>query len=164
MEPLRLTRQGVEIPKSHPQLCALVRKDLCVAPVSLNDPYPKKFKVYLESPTKYVVPLHWARGALKNFGVTFKDTRTPATPAPALAEFKGSLRPELSQPQAVKAVVDSWNTCGGAMLCLPVGFGKVKKKSTSDNAPNYSESYHFSRPRRVCVIGGFGCHVFNVIE
>lgn len=122
---LSITRQGVEIPKTHAQMSALVRKDLCVAPVSLNDPYPKKFKVYLDLPTKYIVPLHWARAALKNFGVVFKDVRTPATPAPALAEFKGALRTELNQPEAVKAVVESWKTCGGAMLCLPVGFGKT---------------------------------------
>lgn len=124
-----ITARGVELPHT-PRFAALVRKELCVAPVSLNDPFPKKFKVFLEPPGGggtggggFVVPLHWARTALRPFNVAFRDARPQ--PAPAALHFRGALRPELHQPAAARAVMDSWAACGGAMLCLPVGFGKT---------------------------------------
>ena len=118
----RITPEGVRVPAT-PALTSLVRKELAVAPVSLNDPFPKKFRVYLESANEYVVPLHWARTALEPFRVTWTDARPPPRPAPLA--FSGALRADLQQPQAVKAVRESWERCGGAMLCLPVGFGKT---------------------------------------
>lgn len=35
------------------------------------------------------------------------------------------LQPNLGQAEAVQAVQDAWNTRGGAILCLPTGFGKT---------------------------------------
>lgn len=122
-----ITRRGVLIPKARipPQIEALVRRELHVAPVSLNDPFPKKFRVFLESPSVYVVPLHWARKALEPWNVRFRDLRPPAQRLSHLS-FNGTLRPELRQPEGVAAVMESWKTNGGgAMLCFPVGFGKT---------------------------------------
>lgn len=111
-----ITHRGVELPKG---ACRL--NDLCVAPVSLSDPFPKKFKVYMESETKVVVPLHWAREHLSH--LEWVDRRPEGEPANL--HFVGALRPELRQPEAVRAVLDSWDRCGGAMLCLSTGLGKT---------------------------------------
>jgi superfamily II DNA or RNA helicase len=125
-----VTRRGVEIPKdADPRILALVRRELHVAPTVLNDPLPKKFKVFVESPTAYVVPLHWARRALEPWGVRYEDKRTPGDAArgdAANISFSGTLRAELRQPEAARAVIEGWKAHGGgAMLCLPVGFGKT---------------------------------------
>ena len=117
----RITLRGVEVDKAclDARTVTRLRRDLTVAPFSLNDPFPKSFRVFLESPTKYVVPLHWAREVWP----TLEDAR-PEGDDVAL-EFAGSLRADLRQPEAVRAVQTSWEACGGAMLCLPVGFGKT---------------------------------------
>lgn len=121
-----ITREGATLDKrdAPPQVAQLIRRDLMVAPVSLNNPFPKKFRVFVERDDHWVVPLHWAREKLAPFGPTWVDRRAPAAPA-ALA-FSGSLRGELRQHDAVRAVEKSWRECaGGALLCLPVGFGKT---------------------------------------
>lgn len=122
---VRVTTWGAEVPATAPPAVArLVRRDLCVAPVSLNDPFPKKFKVYVEKPDGgFVVPLHWARAALEPFGARFVDCRGPGDDA--RLEFRGSLRADLRQLEAVDAVRRAWDAGGGAMLCLPPGFGTL---------------------------------------
>lgn len=118
---MRVTRRGLEIPKGDARVDALVRRELTVSPVALNDPFPKKFRVFLETPTKFIVPTFWA----KAHGLAAAtDTRSPGEDCPHL-EFKGSLRADLKQPEAVDAVLKSWNTCGGAMLCTVCGGGKT---------------------------------------
>lgn len=128
---VRVTRRGVEVPKDS-AVGALVRKELLVAPISLNDPFPKHFRVFLETPTRYIVPLHWARTALQPFRPQWVDTRPEPRRLPHM-RFAGTLRAELQQPQAVRAVQDSWAQCGGAMLCLPVGYGKVSAARDATN-------------------------------
>lgn len=113
-----VTRRGAEIPRT-PDNLKRVRKDLVVAPLDLMNPFPKTFRVYLETPTSLVVPLHWAR---QHFGL--EDVRPPPHPAAHL-EFVGALKPELHQPEAVAAVQRSWQESGGAMLSLATGFGKT---------------------------------------
>lgn len=117
----RITREGVALDKAElpAAVGTLIRRDLHVAPVSLNNPFPKKFKVYIERDDCLVVPLHWARERLEPFNPRWVDERPAATPA--ALEFRGSLREELHQPAAIRAIVASWNQCGGAQLCLPVG-------------------------------------------
>lgn len=120
-----ITRRGVELDKdSHkskdsPGVAALVRRDLVVSPYTLNDPFPKPFKVYVETPTKYIVPLHWARGA----GLVLTDTRDAGEAIDVT--FHGSLRADLRQPEAVAAAQAAWDEHGGAMMCLPPGYGKT---------------------------------------
>lgn len=120
----RITNRGLEVFKPCPH-DAVIRRELTVAPFSLSDPYPQKFKVFLESSTRYVVPLHWARGA----GILGPGEGTPP-PDDARSEgaavplaFHGELRDY--QRRAAADVVRSWDECGGAMLCLPCGFGKT---------------------------------------
>lgn len=117
-----ITRRGFEILKAEvpKDVEALVRRELTVAPVSLNDPFPKKFKVYLESSTRYVVPLHWARAK----GLV-ADADARGAGADIDVSFKGQLREDLRQPEAVAAVQRSWDQCGGAMLCTVCGGGKT---------------------------------------
>lgn len=118
---MRVTRRGLEIPKGDARVDALVRRELTVSPVALNDPFPKKFRVFLETPTKFIVPTFWG----KAHGLAAAtDTRSPGEDCPHL-EFKGSLRADLKQPEAVDAVLKSWDTCGGAMLCTVCGGGKT---------------------------------------
>lgn len=122
-----ITHEGARLEKrdAPPQVAQLIRRDLMVAPVSLNNPFPKKFRVFVERDDHWVVPLHWAREKLAPFAPAWADRRAPAAPAAAL-EFSGSLRAELRQHDAVRAVEKSWRECaGGALLCLPVGFGKT---------------------------------------
>lgn len=118
---MRVTRRGLEIPKGQDaRVEALVRRELTVAPVALNDPFPKKFRVFLETPTKLIVPVFWG----KAHGLVAADVRGAGDNAPNL-EFKGSLRADLKQPEAVEAVLRSWDECGGAMLCTVCGGGKT---------------------------------------
>lgn len=118
-----VTNAGALVPKSDSRLAALVRKHLVVSPVTLNDPFPRKFRVYRETQEWYVVPLHWAREALAPFGVTWRDARRH--PAPVDLAFASRLRHDLGQPEAVEAVQRSLEGCGGALLCVPPGSGKT---------------------------------------
>lgn len=122
-----VTRRGAEIPKSHTAAAARARRELTVAPVSLNDPFPKKFRVYSENADTLIVPLHWAAGAL---GAPRADVRPPGKPLDFA--FNGKLRPDLRQPEAVAGVLKTWGhglpnqpATRGAMLCIPPGYGKT---------------------------------------
>ena len=118
----KITGRGVEIykPSAHD---ATIRRELTVAPFTLSDPFPQKFRVFLESPSRYVVPLHWARAA----GIVAEDGPSPGDARPqgsgAALTFRGELRDY--QRRAAEDVARGWETCGGAMLCLPCGFGKT---------------------------------------
>ncbi len=115
----RVTARGVELPKT-PEWAALVRRELLVAPVAFNDPYPKKFRVFLETPTTFVVPLHWALAK----GADPAEARPPPEKRPL--RFSGTLRADLAQPAAARAVIETWNANrGGALLCLAPGYGKT---------------------------------------
>ncbi len=134
---MRVTRGGVVV---GPELAACVRRELTVAPVSLNDPFPKKFRVYSEAaeasdkaasphippplPGGFVVPIHWAVQLASP--TSLRDVRVPG--APMTHAFNGHLRADLRQPEAVEAVLSLWRShpvAKGAMLCLPPGQGKT---------------------------------------
>lgn len=117
---MEITSRGVEVPKT-PDILKLVRRDLVVAPFSPQQAFPHTFRVYAETPTKIIVPLHWARKVLGLLPVI--DTRPPGSACSL--EFTGTLRPELRQPEAASAVLEAWREKGGAMLCLPTGYGKT---------------------------------------
>lgn len=115
-----ITRRGAEIDASRTAAVARAKRELTVAPMTLNDPFPKKFKVYVEDRGKLVVPVHWA---LKALGPPAADERPSGDDVDL--RFSGSLRADLRQPEATQAVLDSLRRTGGAMLCLAVGFGKT---------------------------------------
>ena len=48
----------------------LVNRELFVAPVTLNDDFPKKFKVFQRNDTHVVVPKFWALENMKRFQMT----------------------------------------------------------------------------------------------
>lgn len=114
-----VTRRGVVLPKT-PDVMAKVRRELTVAPFSPQNPFPKPFKVFVETPSEVVVPLHWFR---KAFGARPTDARSPGEHASM--RFDGQLREELRQPEAAEAVLGALRSTGGAMLCLATGLGKT---------------------------------------
>lgn len=116
---LVITQRGVEAPKTTDVLAA-VRRDLVVRPFNPHQSFPTSFRVYAETPSKLIVPLHWARKALAH--LPLRDARPPR---PTLdLRFAGALKPELRQVEAVQAVQAAWRERGGALLCLPTGFGE----------------------------------------
>jgi superfamily II DNA or RNA helicase len=114
-----LTRRGVELEKARlsDRDVATIRRELTVAPVTL-EMFPKRFKVYAETPTEYVVPRFWAQDKFE-----FCDVRPPATTW--THDFVGALRPDLRQPEAAAAAMDSIERHGGAIVNLFAGGGKT---------------------------------------
>ena len=117
---MSITRRGVELPKL-PGVMDRVRAELRVSPFAPQNPFPRHFRVYHETPASVVVPLHWARAAFPD--VRLEDRRAPGEAASL--RFAGVLRPELRQLEAARAVQDAWRERGGAMLCLDCGLGKT---------------------------------------
>lgn len=115
-----LTRRGVELDKARltDRDVATIRRELTVAPVTLEMMFPKRFRVYAETPTKYVVPRFWAQDKF-----AFEDVRSPATTW--THEFVGALRPDLRQPEAAAAAMESIERHGGAIVNLFAGGGKT---------------------------------------
>lgn len=115
-----VTSRGVEISKECRALCKKIPRELTLTPLTtMSGPRPLPFRVFIEEPDKFVVPMHWARGA----GVQFQECRND--PVSAHHVFKGSLRADLEQPAAVKAALHSLKETGGAVLSLAVGHGKT---------------------------------------
>ena len=111
-----LTRRGLESPKDS-DISKTVKKELTVSPLTFDQAFPTRFKVYDETATTYVAPQHWRMPP----GVV--DARKPGR-AVALP-FVGALKPELRQPEAARAVMDSLRATGGAVLALATGLGKT---------------------------------------
>lgn len=114
-----LTRRGVEIKKGDPVVAAKIRKELSVAPIVLEQQFPKPFKVYAETADSFVVPRFWAGAG------AYEDVRKPGEPMSFSSDFVGSLRPELKQVAAAKAILDSFDAHGGGVVSLPTGHGKT---------------------------------------
>ena len=102
----------------------LIESELMVAPdvepINKFTPGPAKFPVYRVSEKRYRVPRHWGLERFElhttTWGINSLSIDTP---------FKGKLKSETKQPEAVKAVIESLDSCGGAILCLPTGYGKT---------------------------------------
>lgn len=116
---MNVTREGVIIPKTFRDICAKAREDLTVAPLpTQHTPRPYRFQCYVDRHDSLLVPMHWAR---MQYGLS--DHRTPGDPMHH--SFRGELRADLEQPQAVSATVKSLRSVGGAVLSLNVGGGKT---------------------------------------
>jgi superfamily II DNA or RNA helicase len=120
MKGMKASYLGLELPKPC-EADSLVRRDLSVAPFTMNDPFPKRYKVFLESPAKLVVPFHWGLSNIEG-APGAQECRSAGEDAPGMV-FVGTLRPQ--QRDAADAVLRSWDACGGAMVCLPCGGGKT---------------------------------------
>jgi superfamily II DNA or RNA helicase len=101
----------------------LVNRELFVAPVTLNDDFPKKFKVFKRNDSHVVVPKFWALENLKHLPVTY-DYGVVVSMNPSV-KFTGSLRKELKQIEATDALLKQLHSIGGGILSLDTGFGKT---------------------------------------
>lgn len=101
----------------------LVNRELFVAPVTLNDDFPKKFKVFQRNDTHVVVPKFWALENLKRLAVTHEYGNIHSMIASV--KFTGSLRKELKQVEATDALLKQLRDTGGGILSLDTGFGKT---------------------------------------
>lgn len=120
-----LSRQGATIKISDltEKEKKLVNRELFVAPVTLNDDFPKKFKVFKRNDSHVVVPKYWALENLKHLPVTHEyGNIQPMNPS---VKFTGSLRKELKQIEATDALLKQLKTVGGGILSLDTGFGKT---------------------------------------
>jgi hypothetical protein len=120
-----LSRQGATIKISDltEKEKKLVNRELFVAPVTLNNDFPKKFKVFKRNDTHVVVPKYWALENLKRLPVTheYGDVK----PMNTTVKFTGSLRKELKQTEATDALLKQLKNVGGGILSLDTGFGKT---------------------------------------
>lgn len=120
-----LSRQGATIKISDltEKEKKLVNRELSVAPVTLNDEFPKKFKVFKRNDSHVVVPKYWALENLKHLPVTHEYGNIQ--PMSSSVKFTGSLRKELKQVEAVKTLLEQLRAVGGGILSLDTGFGKT---------------------------------------
>ena len=120
-----LSRQGatIEIKDLTEQEKKLVNRELFVAPVSLNDDFPKKFRVFKRDETHVVVPKFWALENMNRLPVS-RDYGVVEPMNPSV-KFTGSLRKELQQIEATNALLKQLHSIGGGILSLDTGFGKM---------------------------------------
>lgn len=119
-----LSRRGAAIKISDltEQEKKLVNRELTVSPVSLNEIFPKKFKVFQKDDTNVYVPRFWA---LENLKRPITEDFGSIVPMNSSVQFTGTLRKELQQDQAVEALISSLRKTGGGVLSLDTGFGKT---------------------------------------
>lgn len=101
----------------------LVNRELFVAPVTLNDDFPKKFKVFKRNNETVTVPKYWALENLKRLPVTHEYGNIQSMNT--TVQFTGSLRKELKQTEATDALLKQLRDIGGGLLSLDTGFGKT---------------------------------------
>lgn len=99
----------------------LINKELIVSPITLNDTFPKKFRVFRTDETHIHLPRFWAieklnRDIIYDFGNIESMENV---------QFRGKLRTDLHQDKATESVLNSLRTTGGAVLSLDTGFGKT---------------------------------------
>ena len=120
-----LSRQGatIQISDLTESEKKIVNRELFVAPVTLNDDFPKKFKVFKRNDSHVVVPKYWALENLKRLSATheYGDIQTMNP----VVKFTGTLRKELKQVEATSALLKQLKNVGGGILSLDTGFGKT---------------------------------------
>lgn len=124
---IQLTRQGCIFPKQSLSIDIerRIRRELRVTPLTSSAaPFPTSFDVYVETPTAIVTPLFWGQDLCLREKLPLTDTRTKGASIPNML-FHGSLRAQFQQPAAAEATLTSLQTTGGAVLCLPTGYGKT---------------------------------------
>ena len=121
---LLITRKGASIPISDvtAEEKRLINRELIVSPVTLNDAFPKKFRVFRTDDKNIYLPRFWAlenikRKVVENFGDI--QSMNPN------ARFEGILRKELQQDKATDALLKALREKGGGVLSLDTGYGKT---------------------------------------
>jgi len=100
-----------------------IESELTVSP-KVNTDYVARsipFKVFKKNKDVLCVPQHYG---MERLGKAKEDTRQEPVSYDNIP-FEASLKPELSQPEAVDAVMKSMRERGGAVLSLHAGFGKT---------------------------------------
>lgn len=117
-----VTRCGIHIPFKD-TISSKLQQSLTVTPTT-QEFNTQPIRAYKEQLNKeLVVPYHWGKSTLDH-DHDITDTRPLGEDLSSL-QFQGSLRPDLQQPQAVAACVESLRKTGGAVLSLATGQGKT---------------------------------------
>ncbi|AGE56077.1 ATP-dependent RNA helicase [Acanthocystis turfacea Chlorella virus MO0605SPH] len=118
-----ISRRGAAIPLKDvtPAEKRLINKELIVSPLSLNDVFPKKFRVFRTDEEYLYLPRFWAKNNItrpitEDFGHVEKMNPV---------KFAGKLRKDLEQDKATDALLAALRKDGGGVLSLDTGFGKT---------------------------------------
>ena len=104
-----------------PEEKRLINRELIVSPVTLNDTFPKKFRVFRTDDKTIYLPRFWAienikRKVTEDFGDII---------AMSSVKFEGTLKKELQQDKATDALLAALKNKGGGVLSLDTGYGKT---------------------------------------
>ncbi|AGE58266.1 ATP-dependent RNA helicase [Paramecium bursaria Chlorella virus NY2B] len=99
----------------------LIQRELTVSPLTLDELFPKKFKIFKSDKEYVYVPRYWAKETLERL-VTTEDF---GNIVPMNLKFNGTLRKELEQDKATDALLKSLKNTGGGILSLDTGYGKT---------------------------------------
>jgi superfamily II DNA or RNA helicase len=118
-----ISRKGASIPIAAitPAEKRLINRELIVSPLTLNDAFPKKFRVFRTDETNIYLPRFWA---LQNITRAVKEDFGDIVPMSSV-KFEGTLKTELQQDKATDALLAALQTKGGGVLSLDTGFGKT---------------------------------------
>lgn len=112
-----LTRSGFIVARNKQ-----LEKELTVVPEVNTDYAPKgiPFRVFRKNKDVLCIPQHFGRN---KFGEPEEDKRPE--PLKQTIAFKGTMKPELRQDEAVARIMESMEKNKGAILSLPTGYGKT---------------------------------------
>jgi len=116
-----ITQRGFET--SSNACVARARRELVFTPLSgaPGMPQPRAVRAYVDLGNGTIIaPQFWEPARAEGAVV---DTRSEG--ADIECTFAGTLREDLRQPDAVRAVMAAWEKSGGAVLALPTGYGKT---------------------------------------
>ena len=119
-----LSREGVKIKIADltEQEKKLINRELTVSPLTLEQVFPKKFKVFKNDKDHVYLPRYWAKETLER--LVIKEDFGNIVPMGDV-KFTGTLRKELSQDKATDALLKSLRDTGGGILSLDTGYGKT---------------------------------------
>jgi superfamily II DNA or RNA helicase len=100
----------------------LINRELIVSPLSLNEMFPKKFRVFRTDAENIYLPRFWALENIKRSVVEEFGEVVPMNPE---VKFEGTLKKELQQHLATDALLKQIRETGGGVLSLDTGFGKT---------------------------------------
>ncbi|APC25573.1 ATP-dependent RNA helicase [Only Syngen Nebraska virus 5] len=119
-----LSRNGVKIAIAdlNDKEKKLINRELTVSPLTLEQLFPKKFKVFKSDKEYVYLPRFWAKESLERLEI--KEDFGEITPM-RKCTFTGTLRKELQQDKATDALLKSLKETGGGILSLDTGYGKT---------------------------------------